>query len=386
MLDTSKWDTSGREVWSAMNQMDSYYTSLLRQQELAAKLAEWKKDADNRALQRDIMNTQLGMAADETKSTVVPRALINANRSRIAQGDPETFAKIMSSNGGGGTYVPAGADSIQQVDATGTPIGKPIIVPRGAEAMTQALGYAGAIPTGQFAEQFFPSTKAYEARDLHLQMNEEKRRDELLKLQMAAQGLGGLRGMGGIRSGRRGAGAGAGGDGEDSGGRRIDIKTTDIERLQSFADQEATRQNGLVIQNGQLLTADGMPATEEQRTKFLNDSYKLFNMWANNYVQSGGSVLGATVGTRNMSLAGAQRGGTPLTEADLQFQPLAIVGNPRIQSAAAAVPAGAVLDASGRPYIPMQTMPEEYGQLGIPALARGVRGIWDAIGQPMLTK
>ena len=384
MLDTSKWDTSGREVWSAMNQMDSYYASLLRQQELAAKLAEWKKDADNRALQRDIMNTQLGMAADETKSTVAPRALVNANRSRIAQGDPETFAKIMSSNGGGGTYVPAGADSIQQVDATGTSIGKPIIVPRGAEAMTQALGYAGAIPTGQFAEQFFPSTKAYEARDLHLQINEEKHRDELLKLQMAAQGLGGLRGMGGIRSGRRGAGAG--GDGEDSNGR-IDIKTTDIERLQSFADQEATRQNGLVIQNGQILTADGMPPTEEQRTKFLNDSYKLFNMWANNYVQSGGSVLGATVGTRNMSLAGAQRGGTPLTEADLQFQPLAIVGNPRIQSAAAAaVPAGAVLDASGRPYIPMQTMPEEYGQLGIPALARGVRGIWDAIGQPMLTK
>lgn len=185
MLDTSKWDTSGREVWSAMNQMDSYYASLLRQQELAAKLAEWKKDADNRALQRDIMNTQLGMAADETKSTVVPRALINANRSRIAQGDPETFAKIMSSSGGdGGTYIPAGADSIQQVDATGTPIGKPIIVPRGAEAMTQALGYAGAIPTGQFAEQFFPSTRAHEVRDLRLQMNEEKRRDELMKLQM----------------------------------------------------------------------------------------------------------------------------------------------------------------------------------------------------------
>lgn len=380
MLDTSKWDTSGREVWSAMNQMDSYYASLLRQQEQAARLAEWKKDADNRALQRDIMNTQLGMAADETKSTVVPRALINANRSRIAQGDPETFAKIMSSSGGGGTYVPAGADSIQQVDATGTPIGKPIIVPRGAEAMTQALGYAGAIPTGQFAEQFFPSTKAYEARNLQLQMNEEKRRDELMKLQMqmqlAAQGLGGLRGMGGIRSG---AGAGAGG--EDSGGR-IDIKTTDIERLQSFSDQEAARQNGLVVQNGQILTADGMPATEEQRTKFLNDSYKLFNMWANNYVQSGGSVLGATVGTRNMSL----RGGTPLTEADLQFQPLAVVGNPRTADAAADVPAGAVLDASGRPYIPMQTMPEEYGQLGIPALVRGVRGIWDAIGQPMLTK
>lgn len=87
MLDTSKWDTSGREVWSAMNQMDSYYASLLRQQEQAARLAEWKKDADNRALQRDIMNTQLGMAADETKSTVVPRALINANRSRIAQED-----------------------------------------------------------------------------------------------------------------------------------------------------------------------------------------------------------------------------------------------------------------------------------------------------------
>lgn len=379
MLDTSKWDTSGREVWAAMNQMDSYYASLLRQQEQAAKLAEWKKDADNRALQRDILNTQLGMAADETKSTVVPRALVNANRSRIAQGDPETFAKIMSSNGSG-TYVPAGADSIQQVDATGTPVGKPIVVPRGAEAMTQALGYAGAIPTGQFAEQFFPSTKAYEARDLQLQMNGEKRRDELMKLkmqmQLAAQGLGGLRGMGGSRSGRRGAGA------EDSDGR-IDIKTTDIERLQSFADQEAARQNGLVVQNGQILTADSMPVTEEQRTKFLNDSYKLFNMWANNYVQSGGSVLGATVGTRNMSLSDAQRRSIPLTEADLQFQPLAVIGNPHIQSS---VPAGAVLDASGRPYIPMQTMPEEYGQLGIPALVRGVRGIWDAIGQPMLTK
>ena len=385
MLDTSKWDTSGREVWSAMNQMDSYYNSLVRQQERAAKLAEWKKDADNRALQRDIMNTQLGMAADETKATVVPRALIDANRSRIAQGDPETFAKIMSSNGGG-TYVPAGADSIQQVDATGTPIGKPIIVPRGAEAMTQALSYAGAIPTGQFAGQFFPSTKAYDARDLHLQLDEEKRRDELQKLkmqmQLAAQGLGGLRGLGGLgglgglRIGRRGAGAGA----EDSDGR-IDIKTTDIERLQSFADQEAARQNGLAVQNGQILTADGMPATEAQRTKFLNDSYKLFNMWANNYVQSGGNVLGATVGTRNMSL----RGGSPLTEADLQFEPLAVVGNPHVQ-ADAAVPAGAVLDASGRPYIPMQTMPEEYGQLGIPALVRGVRGIWDAIGQPMLTK
>lgn len=215
MIDYSKWDASGKEVWSAMNAMNQYVSENQAQEKRNRELADWDANQAVRDYTRAIQEATLGAQAVDAASASASMQIAAQNRK-----DFNTKAGVIglynANTEPGSMWVQAGDDGMQLINTNTREAMSPVQPLQTGQAGIDQYLRTYAQPLTQYQNTMFDRSEKAANRSLQEEQMKATHEDNALnremqlriaKMHAAAMGRATAGGGRGSRGGASGAGA-----------------------------------------------------------------------------------------------------------------------------------------------------------------------------------